>query len=111
MESPVVLSMALVVWSIYTVAMDDKIVNRVGWFASAMAICMFFSFIDQIRLNISGRPGSIILPRAVVVNCAAWTTYGYLKARKDWPIICANGLGIVVAAVTAATALLATAKG
>jgi hypothetical protein len=103
--------MALVVWSIYTVAMDDKIVNKVGWFASAMAICMFFSFIDQIRLNVSGRPGSILLPLAAMVNCLAWTAYGWLKARKDWPIICGNGLGILVAAVTAVTAILATAKG
>ena len=89
----------------------NKIVNRIGWFASAMGVCMFFSFIDQIRLNVSGQPGSVILPLAVMINCTAWTTYGSLKARKDWPIICSNGLGIVVAAVTAATALIATAKG
>jgi hypothetical protein len=86
--------------------MSVSMVNRIGWFASVMGICMFFSFVDQIRLNLGGQSGSVLLPVATMINCAAWTTYGMLKVKTDWPLICSNGLGVVVAAVTAATALL-----
>ena len=86
--------------------MTARIVDRIGWFASFMGICMFFSFLDQIRLNLGGQPGSVLLPLATMINCIAWTSYGSLKAKKDWPLICSNGLGIVVAAVTAITAVL-----
>ena len=42
--------------------MDEKFVNKIGWFAAVMAISMYFSYIDQIILNVSGQKGSIILP-------------------------------------------------
>jgi hypothetical protein len=71
---------------------------------------MFFSFIDQIRLNIGGQPGSVVLPVAAMVNCVAWTTYGWLKEKRDWPLICSNGLGIVFAGLTAVTAVYAMAN-
>lgn len=86
--------------------MSERMINRIGWFASAMGICMFFSFIDQIRLNLAGQPGSVLLPLATMVNCAAWTAYGSLKTKKDWPLICSNGLGVVLAVMTAVTAVL-----
>ena len=86
--------------------MEQNIVAKIGWFASVMGICMFVSFVDQIRLNLGGQPGSVILPIATMVNCSAWTAYGSLKAKRDWPLICSNGLGIVIAAVTALTAVL-----
>jgi uncharacterized protein with PQ loop repeat len=86
--------------------MVKKIVNKIGWFASFMAIAMFFSYLDQIRLNLSGQPGSIILPIVTTINCTAWVLYGSLKAIKDWPIILCNSLGIVVGIITAVTAVI-----
>jgi hypothetical protein len=88
--------------------MSERMISRIGWFASAMGICMFFSFVDQIRLNLQGQPGSVILPLATMLNCTAWTVYGSLKATKDWPLICSNGLGVLFAVITAVTAVLAS---
>jgi uncharacterized protein with PQ loop repeat len=87
--------------------MNQKMVTRIGWLASIMGICMFFSFLDQIRLNLAGHPGSIILPVATAINCICWTAYGVLKPKRDWPLILSNGLGVCVAGVTALTAVAA----
>ena len=72
---------------------------------TSMGICMFFSYVDQIRLNIAGTPGSLILPVATTINCLAWTSYGALKEKRDWPLICSNGLGVLFAVTTAITAV------
>jgi uncharacterized protein with PQ loop repeat len=85
---------------------DERVVNRIGWFASLMAIAMYFSYIDQIILNLRGQTGSVILPVVTSINCAAWTTYGFLKSKKDWPLITCNLPGIVLGAITALTALV-----
>lgn len=71
-----------------------------------MAIAMFFSYIDQIRLNISGQTGSIILPVATTINGIAWVLYGSLKIKKDWPIITPNVIGIILGIITAITAIM-----
>jgi len=86
--------------------MDKKVVNKIGWVASFMAISMYFSYIDQIMLNISGNPGSVILPVVTTINCTAWTLYGWLKTAKDWPLIVCNVPGIILGAVTAITAVM-----
>jgi len=83
--------------------MDEKHVNIIGWFASLMAISMYISYIDQIILNLNGQPGSTILPIITVINCFAWASYGYLKPRKDWPIIICNIPGIILGFITAVT--------
>ena len=86
--------------------MDEKIVNKIGWFASLMGLFMFFSYIDQIMLNISGQKGSVILPFVTTINCLAWTLYGSLKTKKDWPIIFSNAPGIILGTITAITAII-----
>jgi len=86
--------------------MNEKIVKRIGWFASVLAIAMYFSYIDQIRLNISGQTGSVILPLVTTVNCIAWVLYASLKPVKDWPIIVCNVPGVILGIVTAVTALV-----
>lgn len=85
--------------------MNEKIVTKIGWFASLMAIVMYFSYIDQIRLNLSGQPGSIVLPIMTTINCLAWAIYGFFKIKKDWPIIICNVPGIFLGIITAVTAL------
>lgn len=86
--------------------MNEKIVNRIGWFATFMGVTMYFSYIDQIRLNVSGQPGSIILPIITTINATAWLLYGSLKVTKDWPIIVANIPGVIFGIITAITAFL-----
>ena len=85
--------------------MSDSFVKKIGWFASMCAILMFSSYIDQIRLNLEGSPGSVILPIATMVNCISWVCYALLGEKKDWPIFACNALGVVVAGVTAITAI------
>ncbi|MFA5166399.1 MAG: SemiSWEET family transporter [Candidatus Paceibacterota bacterium] len=85
--------------------MDQNFVSKIGWLASLMTIAMYFSYIDQIRLNLSGNPGSVILPSITFLNCIAWTFYGFFKEKKDWPIIVCNIPGIILGAATAITAL------
>lgn len=84
--------------------MQKHYVTKIGWVASIMGIVMFCSFADQIRLNMSGDTGSLLLPVLTTIKCLAWATYALLKAERDWPIICSNSLGIFMAALTTATA-------
>jgi len=85
--------------------MNEKAVERLGWIASVMAIAMFASYIDQIRLNLSGHPGSLILPIMTVINCSAWVCYAYLKKNRDYPIILCNGFGVLIGIATAVTTI------
>ena len=85
--------------------MNENIVNKIGWFASFMAVAMYFSYIDQIRLNLSGQPGSVVLPIITTINCISLTLYGSMKIKRDWPIIIANLPGIILGITTAVTAL------
>ena len=84
---------------------QETMVHRIGWFAAFMAIAMYSSYIDQIMRNLTGHPGSIVLPITTVINCSAWTLYGWLKLKKDWPIILCNVPGILLGAATAITAI------
>lgn len=86
--------------------MKEAYVDKIGWFASLMAVLMFASYIDQIRLNLSGQPGSILLPIATAVNCTSWVVYALLKDKKDWPIFVCNTIGLVVSLITAVTAII-----
>lgn len=84
---------------------DSRLVKRIGWIASIMAILMYVSYIDQIMRNLAGHSGSVILPIMTVINCSFWVLYGWLKPSKDWPIICCNLPGIVLGLITIVTAL------
>ena len=86
--------------------MDDKIVKRIGWIASTMAIIMYFSYIDQIMLNVNGQTGSIILPIVTTFNCSFWILYGTLGEKRDWPIIVCNIPGVFLGIITAITAVI-----
>ena len=74
-----------------------------GWIATATAMTMFFSYIDQIRLNLDGQKGSLLMPLATVVNCSLWTTYGTM--RRDWPVAAGNFPGVILGLITFLTAL------
>lgn len=85
---------------------DQKNVDKIGWTASVMAILMYVSYIDQIRLNLSGHQGSVILPIVTIINCSFWVIYGLLLEKRSWPIIACNIPGILLGAITAITAII-----
>ena len=70
-----------------------------------MAVIMYFSYIDMIRLNLEGQKGSLIQPATAVVNCILWIVYGVSKPKNDWPIIVANIPGVILGAAAFYTAL------
>ena len=86
--------------------MNDKIVNRIGWLAAFMAMAMYFSYMDQIVLNLRGQKGSVILPVVTTINCIAWIMYGSFKTKKDWPIVVCNIPGVFLGIIAAVTAVV-----
>ncbi len=87
-------------------SLKPDVVQKIGWIASGTTIITFLSYLDQIRLNVQGNPGSILLPTATIVSCTFWLAYGALREKKDWPIIVCNTLGVIVASITSITAIL-----
>ena len=84
---------------------SEKTVNTIGWIASAMAIAMYFSYIDQIRMNLWWNPWSVILPIITAFNGTLWTLYWSLKEKIDWPIVVCNVPWIIFWVLTALTTL------
>lgn len=87
---------------------NQNAVNAIGWFGVVMACIMFGTFIDQLMLNWIGKTGSVWLPAATIVNCAAWTFYGLYKMERDWKIVLPNALGILLSIPTLWTAVYCT---
>ena len=85
--------------------MKDRHLRTLGWIATATAVAMYLSYIDQIRLNLAGEKGSLLQPLAAIVNCSLWVAYGLLREKRDWPIVFANAPGVLLGAITLATAL------
>lgn len=85
--------------------MNKRHLMLLGWAATATAVAMYLSYIDQIRLNLEGEKGSIVQAIATVLNCTLWLTYGAMRERRDWPIMLANAPGIVLGAIALVTAL------
>ncbi|OGG72692.1 hypothetical protein A3A38_00365 [Candidatus Kaiserbacteria bacterium RIFCSPLOWO2_01_FULL_53_17] len=79
---------------------------RVGWIAFVLSVVLWLSFADQIRLNLSGHKGSLIIPWMVVANCTAWTLYGLWKSPRDWPVALSNMIGIVLGLAAGVTAFI-----
>jgi uncharacterized protein with PQ loop repeat len=93
-------------------ALSDKLANMenqaeiaviVGWIATGLGVAMWLTLIDQIKLNLKGAKGSWIVACAIVLNCVAWVSYGFLSEPHIWPVIAANLPGIVLGAVAAYT--------
>ncbi len=62
---------------------NDKTLNKIGWIASSISLLMYISLIDQIRLNLSGQKGSVILATLTTLNGIMWITYAASKPKKD----------------------------
>lgn len=87
-----------------TISALERRLDTIGWAASLAGILMNTTFIDQIRLNLEGQPGSLFLPLATVINCSLWTLYALLKQKTDWPIVACNALGVLMGSLTFVTA-------
>ncbi len=84
----------------------EKVIKIIGWMASFMAVAMYVSYIDQIKLNLSGNSGSVVQPVVTVLNCSLWILYASLPKRKDLPLIICNIPGVILGFITAITAVL-----
>ncbi|MFT3976975.1 MAG: hypothetical protein QM688_07670 [Sphingomonas bacterium] len=60
--------------------MGERTLAILGWIASATAIAMYMSYLDQIRLSLDGQKGSLIQP----VNYSLWVSHGFLREKRDW---------------------------
>ena len=84
----------------------EKFLNILGWVATGTAMLMYVSYIPQITSNLQGMKGDFLQPFVAGINCTLWVGYGFLKSKKDWPIIVANIPGIVFGFTAAFTAIL-----
>ncbi|TVV75487.1 SemiSWEET family transporter [Sphingomonas solaris] len=85
--------------------MNERAILTLGWIATLTAIAMYLSYVDQILRNLAGEKGSFIQPLATVLNCSLWVAYGWIKPKRDWPIMVANAPGVVLGTVAFATAI------
>ena len=83
----------------------DKAASAFGWTAAVIGLLLWLTLADQIRLNLSGQKGSVILAMTIVANCIAWVGYGLLKNPRDWKLVIANSPGILLGIVAVYTAL------
>ena len=86
--------------------MSEKQMKIVGWIATFMSIMMYVSYIPQITSNLQGMKGDFLQPFVAGINCTLWVGYGFLKSKKDLPIIVANTPGIIFGFTAAFTAIM-----
>lgn len=78
----------------------------IGRIAAVLSVVMYVSYITQIGNNLAGHPGTPWQPLAAFFNCVFWTLYGFLKPKKDIPILVANIPGIFLALITFITTFI-----
>ena len=84
----------------------EKFLNILGWVATGTAMLIYVSYIPQITSNLQGIKGDFLQPFVAGINCTLWVGYGFLKSKKDWPIIVANMPGIIFGFTAAFTAIM-----
>ena len=65
---------------------------------------MYISYIPQIMGNLDGNKTPLVHPLSAALNCTIWTSYGLLKAKKDYPLSAANFSGIIFGLLATITA-------
>ena len=83
----------------------ENLVRMAGLCASTLATLLWLTFIDQIRMNLNGHKGSLLIAITVTVNCIAWVSYGLLKSPRDWNIVWSNIPGILLGIVAVITTI------
>lgn len=84
---------------------QEKFLSILGWVATATAMAMYISYIPQISSNLSGHKGDWLQPMVAGINCVLWVGYGFIRKKKDWPIVIANFPGVVCGFLASFTAL------
>lgn len=85
---------------------DMRVVDTIGRIGAVLSVIMYVSYVTQIANNIGGHPGTPWQPLAAFFNCTIWTMYGWMKTKKDWPIIVANIPGIFLGFITFITSII-----
>ena len=80
--------------------MTEKQMRILSVVATLAAVGMYVSYIPQIQNNLAGNPGSPLQPLVAAINCTLWFAYGFLKEKRDYPIILANAPGIILGLIT-----------
>ncbi len=83
--------------------MNQKTVGMIGWIATTTAMLTYFSYLDQIRLNLSGHPGSLLIPVFTIFNCCVWLTYAFFLEKRNWPLLASSLVGLFLGAISAIT--------
>jgi hypothetical protein len=76
----------------------------IGSIASVLAIIMFFSLIEILIANLSGKTNIYIQPIATSFNGLFWSMYAY--GRKDYFLLIPNLLALILGAATAVSAFI-----
>jgi len=70
--------------------MSEKNLQILGWIGTCLSVIMYISYIPQIMGNLEGNKTPFIQPLAAAINCTIWTSYGLLKAKRDYPLAAAQ---------------------
>jgi hypothetical protein len=77
-----------------------ELVDIVGWIGVILGLLMFCTLSDQIRLNLEGHSGSILVPIGMLLNSIAWSSYGFLLPEPNWKIYLPNLVGTFFSLIT-----------
>ena len=80
--------------------MTEKQMRVLSVVATLTAVGMYVSYIPQIQNNLAGNPGSPLQPLVAAINCTLWVAYGFLKEKRDYPVVLANAPGIILGLIT-----------
>ena len=80
--------------------MTEKQMRVLSVVATLTAVGMYVSYIPQIQNNLAGNPGSPLQPLVAAINCTLWVAYGFLKEKRDYPVMLANTPGIILGLIT-----------
>ena len=84
--------------------MSERNLQILGWIGTCLSVVMYFSYIPQIMGNPDGNKTPLVHPLAAALNCTIWTSYGLLKAKKDYPLSVAKFPGIIFGFLATITA-------
>ena len=84
--------------------MSERNLQILGCIGTCLSVIMYISYIPQIMGNLDSNKTPLVHPLAAALNCTIWTSYGLLKAKKDYPLAAANLPGIIFGLLATITA-------
>lgn len=84
--------------------MSERNLQILGWIGTCLSFIMYISYIPQIMGNLDGNKTPFIQPLAAAINYTIWTSYGLLKAKRDYPLSAANLPSIIFVFLATITA-------